>query len=92
MKGIVVEGVVLEAEGSDDDNKKRKTYSTLGKLTNLGKTFFINWGEVKNADAYAQNQILQKFGAAMVGSDGVKCEVSYFMELPDKQKKLKKNQ
>lgn len=85
LKGIVVEDVIQEAEG-----EKLKTYMTLANLTNLGKTYFINWGEIKKADTYAQTQILQKFGDEMAGGNSsiIKCSVSYLMDLPDKKKTL----
>lgn len=85
LKDIVVEEVIQEAEG-----EKLKTYKTLANLTNLGKTYFINWGEIKKADTYAQTQVLHKFGDEMAGGNSsiIKCSVSYLMDLPDKKKTL----
>jgi hypothetical protein len=86
LKDIVVEGVVEEAE-----QKKLKTYSTLAKLTNLGKINLINWGEIQKADKYAKDKVLNEFGDDMVGNGGggaIQCNVSYLMDLPDAKKVL----
>ena len=36
------------------EDKAVKVYGKLAGLTNLGKTFFVNWGEINKAYQYAR--------------------------------------
>lgn len=49
LKEDIISGLYEEA-----DEKAVKTYGKLAGLTNLGKTFFINWGEINKAYEYAR--------------------------------------
>ena len=62
-----MQDIQLEAGGS-----AVKVYGKLAGLTNLGKTYFVNWGEIDKANQYARSQIMQKYGNEVFGSSAQK--------------------
>lgn len=77
--------IVEEADG-----KKSKVYPKIAKLTNLGRTYFVNTSEIVKKNKEAQTNMVQKYGADIYGGDGkdglISCKVSEFVKVPGKFK------
>ena len=63
LKDDLMQDIYVEAAGG----KAVKTYGKLAGLQNLGKTYFVNWGDISKALDYAKNQLMQEFGNEVFG-------------------------
>lgn len=49
LEEVLKDDFMQEIFVETDDGKAVKTYGKLAGLTNLGKTYFINWNEINKA-------------------------------------------
>ena len=62
LKDDLMQDISIESDG-----KAVKVYGKLAGLTNLGKTYFVNWDEINKAYEYARSQLMQQFGDEVFG-------------------------
>ena len=67
LKEELTRGIDLDKIYQESGGKPIPTYKKLAGLVNLGKTYFINFGEVRKAHDWAQTQMTNKYGAELYG-------------------------
>ena len=82
-----------------------KVYKKIAGLTNLGRTYFCFQREINDKNKYAQDQMINKYGAETYGISAqqknpdssidkhdslISCKCNGFLQIPEKYKQLMK--